>query len=151
MSLSLSQIVPVAQVQTMPVSDLLLKIIDAAHKGFKVYITSSAYSKLKPLFDKLGIIVREVGKITDSSYILIKVSGEKVKIIIFENNTKLTVRTTTMSAFEKALIEIIERSKGRPVEASSSKYYEIVFPEILKSIESSPEANGNGGDADDEL
>jgi len=151
MSLSLSQIIPVAQAQTMPLGDLLMKIVDAAAKGIKVYITATAYAKLKPLFDKLGIPVREVGKITDPTYVLIKVSGDKVKIIVYENGTKLITRTTTLAAFEKALTEIIEKSKGKPVDASSSgKYYEVALSEVLKALETPPDINGNGGDNDEQ-
>jgi len=151
MSVSLSQIVPITQIQSIPLNELLSKIVDAATRGFKIYVTAAAYVKLKPLFDKLGISVREVGKITDPSYVLIKVSGDKVKIIVYENNTKLITRTTTLVTFEKVLTEIIEKAKGKPIDASSSgKYYELVLSEALKKTLEIPEADEDRGDNDEQ-
>jgi len=147
MSLSITQVVPtIAQAQS--ITELLTAIIFAAAKGIKVYITATAYARLKPLFDKLGIPVREVGKIADPSYVLIKVSSDKVKIIVYDNNTKIVVRTTSLSTFEKTLTEIIEKAKGRPTDVSSGKYYELVLSEVLKALEV-PDVNSNGGDNDE--
>jgi len=148
MSLSIMQIAP-SIVQTQSIHELLTAIIFAAAKGVKIYVTAEAYARLKPLFDKLGIPVKEVGKITDSSYVLIKISSDKVKIIVYDNNAKILVRTTSLSNFEKTLTEIIEKAKGKPTDASSSgKYYELALSEVLKALEV-PDVNGDRGDNDE--
>lgn len=108
-------------------TDFVSGLIMAANKGIRVFISASLLDKLRPLFDKLGIQVREAATIPTDTYILIRhAGGIKIKIEVYENGKRVNSISTSIKAFEKALQSIIEKQKGKEEQPS---FYELILPE----------------------
>lgn len=124
MSASIVQQIPT--LTSTSLAEFVSGIIMAASKGIRIFISASLLEKLKPLFDRLGIEVREVSQIPTDTYILIKhVGGIRIKIDVYENGSLVNSVSTTIKAFEKALISIIEKQRG---DSSQPGFYELIFP-----------------------
>jgi len=122
-------------------TDFVSGLIMAASKGMRIFITASLLDKLKPLFDKLGIQVREAETIPTDTYILIRhAGGIKIKIEVYENGNRVNSISTTVNAFKKALLSIIEKREGKDEQPS---FYELIMPEEFAGFEEGDSDGGN--------
>ena len=145
MSVSIVQQVPT--LTSTSLAEFVSGLITAASKGIRIFISASLLEKLKPLFDKLGIEVREVNQIPVDTYILIKhVGGIRIRIEVYENGNLINSVQTTIKAFEKALLSIIERQKG---DSSQPGFYELILPKEFE-VSSEEESVEEEEDSDEE-
>ena len=143
--MSVSLISQIPALTSTTISDFVGGLIVAATRGVKVFITASVYSKLKDLFSELGISVKEVkGSIPADTYVLIKSSGIKVKIEVYEAGKRVNSISTTMKALEKVLREYIEKKKGGDSEGPS--FYELILPKELSIEEKGGTEEGSDGE-----
>lgn len=128
--MSVSLISQIPALSSNSLQDFVGGLITAATRGVRVFISSAVYSKLKTLFNELGIQVREVqGSIPADTYILVKSAGIKVKMEVYEGGRRVNSITTNMRALEKALKEYIEKKKGGNSE--SPAFFELILPKEL--------------------
>ncbi len=135
MSMSIVQQIPALTSSSL--AEFVSGLVMAANKGIRIFITASLLDKLKPLFEKLGIQVKEANQIPTETYILIRhAGGIKIKIEVYENGKRVNSISTTVRAFEKALLSIIEKQKGKDEQPS---FYELILPEEFKIAEAGVE------------
>lgn len=108
---------------------VVVGIIQAAARGFPVYITASLYRELKDVFEELGIKVQEhPGDIPDKSYILLSKASNMVVIEIHDGGD-VKKFTMPIKHLVSSLREILAKKKGGKAEAPS--LYRVLVPEDL--------------------
>ena len=118
----------VPTLQAPSVNTFVESLIIAAMKGVRIYLTKPTVEKFKPLFDQLGLSVREVQEInTEGEYILLKLVGVKIDVEIHDVSKTVT-RSFNTRSFMNALKSYIEKRKGK---VSVSPLYELNIPEEL--------------------
>lgn len=132
LAVSMSIISQIPALSATTVSDFVSGLIVAAARGVKVFISASVYNKLRPMFEELGIRVREVkGNIPADTYILIKSAGGiRIRIEVYEGGKRVNSISTTIRALEKALSEYIEKKKGGD-SGEGPSFYELILPSEL--------------------
>lgn len=119
-------------------------IVTAAAKGIRILLTAGAYERLKGVFEKLGVEIKELsGPIPYDSYILIQAKGTVVQIDVYDNSKLINSVRMHISKFEAALNEIIEKQKG---DKEDVKVFEVVFSERLRDVISKMVTGEKGND-----